>query len=160
MCSSDIFLAILAVFFPPIAVWIKAGICTADSVINIALCLLGFIPGLIHAWYIIMKYPEPNYDEAAYEPIPGGSSQRRDLENGRVTYYYVSHQPPQHPAPQASYGTLNQPGQQQSTPQSKTAGHPQQQGAAAGSGEGRSDARAPPTYAEAVRGDNKIQSQD
>lgn len=138
--------------------WIKAGICTADSIINIALCLLGFIPGLIHAWYIIMKYPEPDYDEVAYEPVSGGSGQRRDLENGHVTYYYVSHQPPQH-APQPSYGTLNQQGQQQPAGHSKTSDDPQQ-GGAADSGEGRSDARPPPTYAEAVKGDNKIQSQD
>lgn len=51
MCSSDIFLALLALLFPPIAVWIKRGICSADSVINLALCCLGFVPGLIHAWY-------------------------------------------------------------------------------------------------------------
>jgi hypothetical protein len=31
-------------------VWIKRGICTADSLINIALCCLGYIPGLLHAW--------------------------------------------------------------------------------------------------------------
>ena len=28
-------------------VWIKAGICSADSLINILLCVLGYIPGLI-----------------------------------------------------------------------------------------------------------------
>ncbi|KAJ5160242.1 uncharacterized protein N7482_007246 [Penicillium canariense] len=159
MCSSDIFLAVLAVFFPPIAVWIKAGICTADSIINIALCLLGYIPGLIHAWYIIMKYPEPDYDEAAYEPIPGGSSQRRDLENGRVTYYYVSHQPPQNHPQRPSYGTVNQSGQQ-AHGQSNAAPKPSdgtQQGAGPSNG---TDARPPPTYAEAVKGDHKIQTPD
>ncbi|KAF3385374.1 Sensitive to high expression protein 9 [Penicillium rolfsii] len=161
MCSSDIFLAILAVFFPPIAVWIKAGICTADSIINIALCLLGYIPGLIHAWYIIMKYPDQDYDDVAYEPIPGGSSQRRDLENGRVTYYYVSHQPLQHPSQRQSYGTVNQQGQQENASSNapKPSGHTQQ-GAGASSGEGGSETRPPPTYAEAVKGDNKIQSQE
>ncbi|KAJ5098727.1 hypothetical protein N7532_005728 [Penicillium argentinense] len=155
MCSSDTFLAILAVFFPPIAVWIKAGICTADSIINIALCLLGYIPGLIHAWYIILKYPESDYDDVAYEPIPGGSSQRRDLENGRVTYYYVSHQPLQHPSQQRAYGTVDR-GQQVPTDSNapKTSDHPQQ---GAGSSSGQT---APPTYAEAVKGDNKIQTQE
>lgn len=141
----------------PTTVWIKAGICTADSIINIALCLLGYIPGLIHAWYIIMKYPEPDYDNVAYEPIPGGSSQRRDLENGRVTYYYVSHQPLQHPSQRPSYGAVDQQGQQENTP--KPSDH-SQQGAGASNGEGRSEARPPPTYAEAVKGDNKIQTQD
>ncbi|KAJ5310124.1 uncharacterized protein N7443_002585 [Penicillium atrosanguineum] len=146
MCSSDIFLAVLAVFFPPIAVWIKAGICSADSIINIALSLLGYVPGLIHAWYIILKYPDPDYDDAAYEPIPGGSSQRRDLEDGRVTYYYVSHQPPQNPT-QRGYGTVDQ----QPRPQADASSHPQGQGGSS---------HAPPTYAEAVRGDHKVQTQD
>lgn len=90
----------------------------------------------------------------AYEPIPGGSSQRRDLENGRVTYYYVSHQPPQHPS-QRAYGTVDPrvqapPTRPDAVP--KPDSHPQQ-GAGASSQE-------PPTYAEAVKGDNKVQTQD
>ncbi|KAJ5939801.1 hypothetical protein N7466_002935 [Penicillium verhagenii] len=162
MCSSDIFLAILAVFFPPIAVWVKAGICTADSIINIALCLLGFIPGLIHAWYIILKYPEPDYDDVGYEPIPGGSSQRRDLENGQVTYYYVSHQPPQH-SPQRSYGATDPraPAQGPQNSQSKAqATRPEGSAAGSSSAQPQAEARPPPTYAEAVQGDHKIQTQD
>ncbi|KAJ6144988.1 UPF0057-domain-containing protein [Penicillium chermesinum] len=140
MCSSDIFLAVLAVFFPPIAVWIKRGICTADSLINFALLILGYVPGLIHAWYIIVQYPEPDYDDPAYAPIPN------DAENGRVTYYYISHQPAQR-----SYGTTDQ---QPQAPQALPAG-------AAGSSHGPSQGEArPPTYAEAVQGDHKIQTQD
>ncbi|KAJ6098785.1 hypothetical protein N7467_000320 [Penicillium canescens] len=154
MCSSDFFLAVLAVFFPPIAVWVKAGICTADSIINIALCLLGYLPGLIHAWYIIVKYPEQDPDEASYEPIPGGASQRRDLENGNVTYYYVSHQPLQHPAPR-SYGTVANG--QQASAQSNSAN--KSQGQHEGAEQGGSS-QAPPTYAEAVKGDNKVQSDE
>jgi uncharacterized membrane protein YqaE (UPF0057 family) len=38
MCGSDIFLGLIAVIFPPLAVWVKRGICSADSLINIALC--------------------------------------------------------------------------------------------------------------------------
>lgn len=40
--------------------------------INIILCLLGFIPGLLHSWYIIAKYPispevyEYDYESQAY----------------------------------------------------------------------------------------------
>lgn len=108
-----------------------------------------------------MKYPDQDYGDVAYEPIPGGSSQRRDLENGRVTYYYVSHQPLQHPSQRQSYGTVNQQGQQEdgSSNAPKPSDH-SRQGAGAGNGEGGSEARPPPTYAEAVKGDNKIQSQD
>lgn len=53
----DIFLVVVSVFFPPLAVWIRRGICSCDSLINICLCILGYIPGLIHAWYIMAKYP-------------------------------------------------------------------------------------------------------
>jgi hypothetical protein len=126
------------------------GLCTADSVINLALCCLGFIPGLIHAWYIIFKNPEPDYDAVAYEPIPGGGSQRRDLENGNVTYYYVSHQPQPH-QPQRGYGTVSQG--QQAASNKKNASSNQ-------NGQGESSSSNPPTYAEAVKGDNKVQSQE
>ncbi|KAL9597133.1 MAG: hypothetical protein Q9219_005355 [cf. Caloplaca sp. 3 TL-2023] len=81
-CSTDILLALLAVLFPPLPVWIKSGICTLDSFLNILLCFLGFIPGLLHAWYVIAKYPDPS-DE--YEDLENGRGQR-----GHVTYYYVS----------------------------------------------------------------------
>ncbi|KAJ5121304.1 uncharacterized protein N7515_009265 [Penicillium bovifimosum] len=154
MCSSDIFLAVLAVFFPPIAVWIKTGFCTADSFINITLTLLCFLPGLIHAWYIILKYPEQNYDEAVYEPIPGGGSRRRDLENGNVTYYYVSHPHPQ-AHPQRGYGTVNAQPQQAPAPANKS-----QNQSGDGGNAGGSSANPPPTYAEAVKGDNKVQNHE
>ncbi|KAL4942150.1 hypothetical protein BDV06DRAFT_169899 [Aspergillus oleicola] len=155
MCGSDLFLAILAVFFPPVSVWIKLGICTADSIINIALCCLGYIPGLLHAWYIILKHPEPDYDDPSYEPVP---NRRGDVENGHVTYYYVSHQSAPN-QPQRGYGTLppQQAGQsRQPTPK------PQHEQAAAGSSssQGQDDSRPPPTYAEAVKGDNKVQNDD
>ncbi|KAJ5199697.1 Proteolipid membrane potential modulator [Penicillium cf. griseofulvum] len=153
MCSSDIFLAVLAVFFPPIAVWVKSGFCTADSIINITLTLLCFFPGLIHAWYIILKYPEPNDDGVAYEPIPGGGSRRRDLENGNVTYYYVSHQQ-QHPS-NRGYGTVDTHNHQSPGPATKSHNHPEPSGHA-----GSSSAPPPPTYAEAVKGDNKVQNHD
>lgn len=152
MCGSDLFLAILAVFFPPISVWIKVGICTADSLINIALCCLGYVPGLLHAWYIILKYPEPDIDDPNYAPIRG------DVEDGRVTYYVVAHEhAPSHS--QRNYGTVeSHPPQQHPSPQ-----YSQQQQNADTAGSSSQDAqetRAPPTYAEAVRGDYKIQSHD
>ncbi|GMG45306.1 unnamed protein product [Aspergillus oryzae var. brunneus] len=150
MCGSDIFLAILAIFFPPVS-----GICTADSIINLALCCLGYVPGLLHAWYIILKYPEQDPDDPYYEPVPG-NAHRRDVENGHVTYYYVSHQQIQHPS-QRGYGTVapttaTPPLQQQSQSTPK----PQNEPAAGSSGDQtQGDSRPPPTYAEAVKGDHK-----
>ncbi|KAI9928405.1 hypothetical protein ASPWEDRAFT_170595 [Aspergillus wentii DTO 134E9] len=152
MCGSDIFLGILAVFFPPVAVWIKVGVCTADSIINLALCCLGYVPGLLHAWYIILQNPEPDHDEIGYEPVPG---QRRDVENGRVTYYYVSHGPMQNPS-QRGYGTVApQPAQSpQPQPQASTQQHGEGQGGSS------NKTHAPPTYAEAIKGDHKVQSHE
>lgn len=90
------------------------------------------IPGLLHAWYIIAKYP----DTMGYEAI--------DQEQGpRVTYVVISDSPRPSPPPQqhhqqqgrASYGATAQGDDTH-----------------AGSSQG-----CPPSYAEVVAGDNKIQ---
>ncbi|EOD46920.1 putative stress response rci peptide protein [Neofusicoccum parvum UCRNP2] len=189
MCGTDIFLAILALLFPPVAVWVKRGICSADSLINIALCCLGLLPGLLHAWYIIWAYP----DRDDYEHLAPG-----DAENGHVTYYYVtttgaparggnnnSQQYRSGHAGGPSYGAAggrpvpastssqqfpgqqqgvvnpwaNEPSGQAAQPSKGGSGAAQPAGPQASGGEG-SASQPPPTYAEAVRGDHKIQSHD
>ncbi|KAK6356554.1 hypothetical protein TWF718_000906 [Orbilia javanica] len=100
MCSADCFLAVLAVLFPPIAVWVKRGVCSADSIINVALLCLGYLPGLLHAWYIIAKYPDPY--SYSYEPIEGGSGQR--------VYYYTATYPSVASHTQPSYAPQQQQG--------------------------------------------------
>ncbi|KAF8268340.1 hypothetical protein EI94DRAFT_1188438 [Lactarius quietus] len=45
----------IAVFVPPVPVFMKRR-CHADFWINVALCILGWIPGVIHAWWIIYTY--------------------------------------------------------------------------------------------------------
>ncbi|KAJ4180883.1 Hypothetical protein NCS54_01011300 [Fusarium falciforme] len=160
MCSADIFLAFLAVLFPPLPVWVKCGICSADSLINILLCVLGYIPGLLHAWYIIAKFPEPPYE---YEAVPN------DREGGRVTYVYVqcpqghhqtqNQQPKPQPQPQHGGNNMNY-GTQNASASSQARPAPQQQGVT-NAGEGSSDNHGvPPSYAEVVAGDHKIQSRD
>jgi len=164
MCdSSDVFLAFLAILFPPIAVWVKRGICSADSLINIALCCLGFLPGLLHAWYIISSYPDPGYEQVQQEE--------------RVVYVVHGTQ----------YGTVTPqgqfPGQQSGSTNAFTNTQPKraakmaapapnrQPQAAAGSSsaapaDGAEAAAAnssnpnapPPSYAAAVAGDHKIQN--
>ncbi|ORY86944.1 hypothetical protein BCR37DRAFT_343367, partial [Protomyces lactucae-debilis] len=52
---SDICKIIFAIFIPPIGVFLERG-CGADLLINILLTILGYIPGIIHALYIILKY--------------------------------------------------------------------------------------------------------
>ncbi|KAI0903062.1 hypothetical protein F4824DRAFT_458324 [Ustulina deusta] len=162
MCSPDLFLGVVAILFPPIAVWVKCGLFSADSIINILLCLLGYIPGLLHAWYIIAKFPE-TYD---YERVP------HDYEHGnvggeRVTYVIV---PAPHPHPQPNAQPQYHPQQQPKHAQpvnygtasaapdvGSSSAHPPQAASTSG---GDNSERAPPSYSEAVKGDHKIQSDE
>jgi hypothetical protein len=132
-------------------VWIKSGICSADSLINILLCMLGYLPGLLHAWYIISTHPERDYD---YEPIDSESGP----QNGRVTYYFVRHeqgrsqgqgQGQAQPKPQAprNYGTQGPRVPNETNP-----------AAGPSTGAGSDEPGAPPSYSEVVKGDNKVQS--
>jgi len=59
---SDVLLYFIAIFVPPFSVFVKRG-CNADFLIDIALWVLGWIPGVLYAWYIISKYETP---EGAY----------------------------------------------------------------------------------------------
>lgn len=52
---SDIFKFIGAIILPPLGVFMERG-CNQDLCINILLTILGWIPGVIHAFYIILKY--------------------------------------------------------------------------------------------------------
>ncbi|KAF1839465.1 UPF0057-domain-containing protein [Decorospora gaudefroyi] len=163
MCGSDCFLMLLSVLFPPIGVWVKKGICSADSLINIALCCLGLLPGLLHAWYVILQNPDP-YD--AYQPVADG-----ERGDGRTTYYVITHE--QAAARPANYGTVGSqpsngqfPGQQSGVTnsfappkQNKTKGGNPAAEAAPQSAEGSSSQPEgpPPTYADVIKGDHKVQ---
>ncbi|KAI0647183.1 UPF0057-domain-containing protein [Trametes meyenii] len=46
---------LFAILLPPLGVFLERG-CNADFLINILLTILGYIPGIIHALYIILKY--------------------------------------------------------------------------------------------------------
>jgi len=50
----DVLLYFVALFVPPVPVLLKRGP-GADFCINILLWIFGWIPGVIHAWYIISK---------------------------------------------------------------------------------------------------------
>ncbi|GAA5826986.1 hypothetical protein JCM5353_008874 [Sporobolomyces roseus] len=52
--ASDICKIILAVLLPPLGVFLERG-CAADFWINVLLTVLGYIPGIIHALYIILS---------------------------------------------------------------------------------------------------------
>ena len=55
LTCTDIFKIIGACIIPPLGVFMEKG-CGTDLLINILLTILGYIPGFIHALYIICKY--------------------------------------------------------------------------------------------------------
>ncbi|KAJ1834911.1 hypothetical protein IWW55_004762 [Coemansia sp. RSA 2706] len=63
MCCSlpDFLLVVLSIIFPPFGALLRRG-CGADFLINCGLTALGYLPGLIHAWYLICKYPAHEYE--------------------------------------------------------------------------------------------------
>ncbi|MGF1516111.1 MAG: YqaE/Pmp3 family membrane protein [Elainellaceae cyanobacterium] len=50
----DILRLIIAIFLPPVGVFMQVGL-TTQFWINILLTLLGYVPGIIHAVWIILK---------------------------------------------------------------------------------------------------------
>ncbi|KAF2816377.1 uncharacterized protein BDZ99DRAFT_375667 [Mytilinidion resinicola] len=168
MCGTDCFLCLLSILFPPIGVWVKRGICSADSLINIALCCLGFLPGLLHAWYIILKYPDPYDSYTRVDGTDGGENGART-----VTYYYVQQggagaggRRVQHHQ-QRGYGTVSSqptagqfPGQQGGTENSFAQPTAPAQAPQAREGEGSSaqPQGPPPAYQDVIQGDHKVQN--
>ena len=45
---------IFALFFPPLSVLIMRG-CSCDLLLNIVLTVVGVIPGIIHAFWVVLK---------------------------------------------------------------------------------------------------------
>ncbi|WP_299202049.1 YqaE/Pmp3 family membrane protein [uncultured Amphritea sp.] len=52
--DNKLILIILAILLPPIAVFMKAG-AGLQLVINIVLCLFFYIPGILHALWLVLK---------------------------------------------------------------------------------------------------------
>ncbi|GAA5913670.1 hypothetical protein JCM8208_005897 [Rhodotorula glutinis] len=55
--NSEMCLYVIAIFIPPLAVAMRMGhgVSGCDVVINILLWILGFIPGVIHAFWLVSK---------------------------------------------------------------------------------------------------------
>jgi uncharacterized membrane protein YqaE (UPF0057 family) len=51
---NNLLLIILAILLPPLAVFLKNGV-GKDLLINIILCLFFWLPGIIHALWVITK---------------------------------------------------------------------------------------------------------
>ncbi|WP_076414016.1 YqaE/Pmp3 family membrane protein [Shewanella sp. UCD-KL12] len=54
MDTNKLLLVVIAILLPPVAVFLKSGV-GKDLLINIVLCLLFFIPGLLHALWVVTK---------------------------------------------------------------------------------------------------------
>ncbi|KMT03446.1 hypothetical protein BVRB_8g191300 [Beta vulgaris subsp. vulgaris] len=62
---------LLAIILPPLGVCLRAGCCTTEFLICLLLTLLGYIPGIIYALYIIVGKNESNTDsEGNYSALP------------------------------------------------------------------------------------------
>jgi uncharacterized membrane protein YqaE (UPF0057 family) len=51
----DLFRIIIAILLPPLGVFLQVGI-GVQFWINIVLTILGYIPGIVHAIWVIVKY--------------------------------------------------------------------------------------------------------
>ncbi len=51
---SKIILIILAILLPPLAVFLKSGV-GKDLLINLILCILFWLPGILHALWVVLK---------------------------------------------------------------------------------------------------------
>ncbi|ODQ59456.1 hypothetical protein WICANDRAFT_63947 [Wickerhamomyces anomalus NRRL Y-366-8] len=74
MHAKDWFLVVIAILLPPVPVFIKRGFFSADFWINILLLILGFIPGLLHALYIISQYPYEEHSSYDGPTYPGANN--------------------------------------------------------------------------------------
>lgn len=54
LANNKVVLIILAIFIPPLAAYLKTKD-TNTTIINVVLCLLCGIPGIIHALYLVLK---------------------------------------------------------------------------------------------------------
>ena len=51
---NKVILIVLAILLPPLAVYLKTK-SAKDTIINIVLCIFFWIPGILHALYLILK---------------------------------------------------------------------------------------------------------
>ena len=52
--DNKLILIILAILLPPLAVFLKSGV-GKDFLINVILCVLMWLPGMVHALWLVTK---------------------------------------------------------------------------------------------------------
>ncbi|KII91116.1 hypothetical protein PLICRDRAFT_78450, partial [Plicaturopsis crispa FD-325 SS-3] len=74
--TTDVVLILVAILFPPAAAGFITG-CSCDLLINIVLTILGYIPGHIHAFWLIYKkmQAEERYGQGGFQYTGNGTYQ-------------------------------------------------------------------------------------
>ncbi|OCF72048.1 hypothetical protein I204_07312 [Kwoniella mangroviensis CBS 8886] len=98
--GSDIILILVAIIFPPLAAAMITG-CSCDLLINICLTLLGYLPGHLHAFWLIYKKikAEESFGPGGYTYLGNGNF----VGNGPA--YTGAPPPPPHGHQQQYYGS-------------------------------------------------------
>lgn len=127
--------------------------------------MLGFVPGLLHSWYLIFTTPDPVYESIAPDAESGSQQPQRRLGPGQgdnVRYVYVyqegGQQQHQHQQQQQGYGSMNMPSNGTfGTAGPQPALAPQQTYQGGGEGQRPSGEAPPPAYEQVIQGDHKVQ---
>lgn len=52
--TEKLLLVIIAILLPPLAVWLKSK-SLGSTILNLVLCVIFWLPGLLHALYVVLK---------------------------------------------------------------------------------------------------------
>ncbi|CAG8496867.1 7053_t:CDS:2 [Funneliformis mosseae] len=88
----DIIALLVSIMLPPLGVVMKRGF-NADFWINIILTLLGWLPGLFHAFYVIFKYRDES-NSGEVRPIFGGTRPETPQSQPQYHSQYQQHSYP------------------------------------------------------------------
>lgn len=89
LTKDDLILIIIAMFFPPVSVYLRKGLWTKDFLINILLTLLLGLPGFIHAVWLI--YTSSELRDRTSEILSAGSRLEEGLSGGQESNSNSSH---------------------------------------------------------------------
>lgn len=85
---------VLAIIFPPLAVALECG-CGCQLLLNILLTILGYIPGLIHALFVIFHCGEGGLVRDEEGTVEGGGATRAGTATGTGAKSETVYPPPQ-----------------------------------------------------------------
>ena len=78
--------ALIAIFLPPLAVLMRRG-CGGSFLLNIILTILGWVPGVIHAWIVIIAEPSRHHSRPS-RPSHGHSNHHSSSHAGHHHHHH------------------------------------------------------------------------